>query len=92
MRKKETKQTSTTSCQYYAFQVMEREDDFNTLLKSRSLMAQFVVDMYAKVTFCQSATCIIDIDFTIIPIRWRQRGWDTTDSTRKGSELNATLE
>ena len=51
MRKKETKETTTTSCQFYAYQVMERDGDFNTLLKSRTLMAQFVVDMYAKVTF-----------------------------------------
>ena len=52
LRKKETKATSTTSCQFYCYQVMERHEDFNTLLKSRSLMAQFVVDMYAKVTLC----------------------------------------
>ena len=54
MLKRETtnrrpKQTNTTSCQFYAFQLMEREGDFNTLLHMRTLMSQFVVDMYAKV-------------------------------------------
>ena len=43
------RQTNTTSCQFYAYQLQEREGDFNTLLKMRTLMSQFVVDMYAKV-------------------------------------------
>ena len=48
--KKEKKLTNTTSCQFYAYQFQIRQNDFNTLLKTRMLMSQFCVDMYAKVT------------------------------------------
>ena len=49
VEKKQRKLTNTTSCQFYAYQIMERENDFNTLLHMGKLFSQFVVDMYAKI-------------------------------------------
>ena len=49
VEKKQRKLTDTTSLQFYAYQLMEREDDFNTILHTGKLLSQFVVDMYAKI-------------------------------------------
>ena len=49
VEKKVRKLTTTTSCQWYAYQLMQREGDFNTLLKLGKLFSQFAVDMYAKI-------------------------------------------
>ena len=49
VEKKQRGLTKTTSCQFYAFQIMERENNFNTLLHLGKLFSQFVVDMFAKV-------------------------------------------
>ncbi|XP_054281787.1 uncharacterized protein LOC128999354 [Macrosteles quadrilineatus] len=38
-----------SSMDFYAYMLMVREDDFNTILRYRQLLNQFIVDMYAKI-------------------------------------------
>jgi hypothetical protein len=38
-----------TSREYYAYRIMFRANDFNSLLRSQRLMQQYIVDMFAKV-------------------------------------------
>ena len=49
MEKKSKGLTKTTSCQFYAYQIMCREGEYNPLLRMGYLFAQYVVDQYAKV-------------------------------------------
>ena len=49
MTKKEKKLTKTTSCQFYSYQIMVRQEEYNPLLRLGYLFSQYVVDQYAKV-------------------------------------------
>ena len=47
--RKRAKQPVITTCQFYAYQIQVRENDFNTLHKLGMLFSQFCVDAYARI-------------------------------------------